>query len=1027
VDQPPGPPSWLPRYAVSMHLDTAGHTVRVHMQATWTNRHQRPASEIVFNAHSHYQVPSNKIGFLAKMLEILRMAPSEALDTGESPLHIDQITLNGTPCKYGYEGDTDTSLVVKLPGKGIVAQGQSITLDLAFTFHLPQKQGRWGQWQGVTFLSNWLPVFAVYDEEGWHPTPFVPWHQPFYNEAGWYSVRAVLPCDQKVASTGTIVAEKDLGNGWKQVDVAPCCVRDYAFLCSARYQEYTGMAGPVRVHCFAFPEHEHYARAMIETACAAIPVYSRWFGPYPYPDFTLVESYFGWNGNECSTLVMIDERVFGMPHVGGGYVEYLIAHETCHQWFYNVIGTNGYCETWMDEAHATYYAHRFLDEKCGKNNVLLRYPSGLEWLPNISRDTYRNYSLYGSIGRGEACPILQDMPKFGHLVNLFSMCYDKGSRIVGMIEDRLGPAAYLDFMRLIYRRYQFRILLVKDFQRELEAYTGRSWEEFFQRWLYGKGFSDWSVEKVTVEDDPTAVGWAESSRPTAVANPVGLEDSAHPTRDCPHCTRNRHRPCKVTVLLHQKADYNEDTVLGICLDDGLEHPKCNVEGCPYQVRIPILPAAGLVELPDPPTRIETLPENRVRVDIELPCRPTQITVDPDQILPDLDPSNNYWKPPIRWRIAPLYTFLEETDLTNAYDRWNVLAGPWIFGTAYNDPWYTRSTMIGARAGVYRTQEFNGGVYAAYRTDFRDIVAGADALLDHWPWHKTQIGFNAEERLTTFFKNSEQNAARASIFGRYVIDYGDSLYLPPMHYVEAFSAYQQNFLPEPRQTIPGGERFDQTATAGLHYHINYLTPYWDPEGGFQFDAAWASGLADLHTNQGLHQFTGQFSYVKSMPDLDGWLDEHSPLGSVLKPPLHWLSDTRLAFRLYGAVGLPNNAEYFPLGGSTLLRGFDIAQRQGSMVWIGSVEWRVPLAKQLVWDAIDHAIGVRNIYAAAFYDVGDAYLRNEEIGSIAHSVGCGLRLDVAWFSFIERTTIRFDVAKTVNASTPVQFLFGVQHPF
>src|SRR5262249_21391152 len=156
--------------------------------------------------------------------------------------------------EYGYEGNTDTSLVIKLPGKGFVAQGQSITLDLAFTFHLPQKQGRWGQWEGVTFLSNWLPVFAVYDEEGWHPTPFVPWHQPFFNEAGWYSVRAVLPCDQKVACTGTVVSEKELGNGWKQIDVAPCCVRDYAFLCSARFQEYTGMAGPVRVHCLAFPE-----------------------------------------------------------------------------------------------------------------------------------------------------------------------------------------------------------------------------------------------------------------------------------------------------------------------------------------------------------------------------------------------------------------------------------------------------------------------------------------------------------------------------------------------------------------------------------------------------------------------------------------------------------------------------------------------------------------------------------------------------------------------------------------------------
>ena len=32
------------------------------------------------------------------------------------------------------------------------------------------------------------------------------------------------------------------------------------------------------------------------------------FGAYPYPHFTIAESYFGWNGNECAGLVMIDER-----------------------------------------------------------------------------------------------------------------------------------------------------------------------------------------------------------------------------------------------------------------------------------------------------------------------------------------------------------------------------------------------------------------------------------------------------------------------------------------------------------------------------------------------------------------------------------------------------------------------------------------------------------------------------------------------------------------------------------------------
>src|SRR6185503_20478133 len=142
-----------------------------------------------------------------------------------------------------------------------------------------------------------------------------------------------------------------------------------------------------------FPEHEFYARHMVRISAEALDAYSKWFGPYPWPVFSIAESYFGWNGNECSTLVMIDERVFTVPHVAVSFVDYLVSHEIAHQWWYNLVGTNGYCETWMDESMATHFAHRLMTIKHGKNNELLKFPRGLEWLPNIHRQDYRFYGL----------------------------------------------------------------------------------------------------------------------------------------------------------------------------------------------------------------------------------------------------------------------------------------------------------------------------------------------------------------------------------------------------------------------------------------------------------------------------------------------------------------------------------------------------------------------------------------------------------------------------------------------------------
>ena len=78
-----------------------------------------------------------------------------------------------------------------------------------------------------------------------------------------------------------------------------------------------------------------------------------------------------------------------------------------------------------------------------------------------------------------------------------AMTYDRGAKILGIIESQIGEQDFLDFMKLVYCKYQFRILRVADFQRELEAYTGRPWGEFFQTWLYSVGAADWAVEDVT--------------------------------------------------------------------------------------------------------------------------------------------------------------------------------------------------------------------------------------------------------------------------------------------------------------------------------------------------------------------------------------------------------------------------------------------------------------------------------------------------------------------------------------------------
>ena len=41
-------------------------------------------------------------------------------------------------------------------------------------------------------------------------------------------------------------------------------------------------------------------------------------------------------------------------------------------------------------------AHRLLNQCKGRNNTLLKDPSGLEWLPNIHREDYRSAGMYST-------------------------------------------------------------------------------------------------------------------------------------------------------------------------------------------------------------------------------------------------------------------------------------------------------------------------------------------------------------------------------------------------------------------------------------------------------------------------------------------------------------------------------------------------------------------------------------------------------------------------------------------------------
>jgi len=365
-------------------------------------------------------------------------------------------------------------------------------------------------------------------------------------------------------------------------------------------------------------------------------------------------------------------------------------------------------------------------------------------------------------------------------------------------------------------------------------------------------------------------------------------------------------------------------------------------------------------------------------------------------------------PSAHLRFTPLQTTLDETPLTTDYSAWNFTAGPWVWGPSYLDPWYTRSTMAGVRVGAYLPQNIEAGIYSAFRSDFNDLVVGVDAT---WFGDHSEIGFNWERRIAGPWGGLSGDSGPERVGGYYrdIIKPTSSMYLEPVMYQDAFVAYQDNFLPFPRQAY--GERYNNMTLAGYHYQWNMYTPYWDPETGFFLDLVGAVGGANFSNGtQGIGQGRFELAGVQSLPE---WM---GPLES-------W----RVAGRILAEGAWPNYGQFYSLGSDTLYRGFDLAQRQGNALWVTNLEMRIPLLRNIECDTLDHVVGVRNVWMNTFCDIGEVYADNRSVDGVAYALGAGLRIDIALFSFIERATLRFDVAKTINAATPFQFWFGISQAF
>src|SRR5262249_29400866 len=161
----------------------------------------------------------------------------------------------------GDGADDETAMAVPLPQP--VPPGGSVTIDLAWTAHVPRTFSRTGAIGNFFFVAQWFPKLGVREGGGWNCHQFHLGTE-FFSDFGVYDVSLTVPRNWMVGATGIQRERRDNADGTTTHRYGQDDVHDFVWTTSPDYVERTARfehptLPPVDMRLLLQPEHAEQA------------------------------------------------------------------------------------------------------------------------------------------------------------------------------------------------------------------------------------------------------------------------------------------------------------------------------------------------------------------------------------------------------------------------------------------------------------------------------------------------------------------------------------------------------------------------------------------------------------------------------------------------------------------------------------------------------------------------------------------------------------------------------------------------
>ena len=421
------------------------------------------------------------------------------------------LKMNGVSQPFKYD---ETILEVTLTQP--IAAKAKVVFEMEFEAQIPiqiRRTGRDNPTTGVRYsMSQWYPKICEYDNEGWHPTPYVA--REFYGVWGDFDVTIAIDKSYKLGGTGVLVNDKEIGWGYDEPGSAlkptEKAKRSWHFV-GNNVHDFVWAADPDYIHLVRkmpnggpiFHVIYNYKNndlkndtawnTVADAAVFTLPFIESKFGKYPYPQYSFIQGGDGGMEYPMATLLI-------GPSLG------TVFHELMHTWYQMILGTNESINAWMDEGFAdfssahvsAFYRDNFTKIKYKNNPAYIKtLDSVASILPLVVSGSYRSYYYLAKSDYQE--PLTTHADHFETNLGYSISSYSKGAVFMEQLGYVVGAEMRDKILMEYYNQWRFKHPNSNDLIKLAEDMSGVKLDWYKEYWCNTTKTIDYGIDSLWEE------------------------------------------------------------------------------------------------------------------------------------------------------------------------------------------------------------------------------------------------------------------------------------------------------------------------------------------------------------------------------------------------------------------------------------------------------------------------------------------------------------------------------------------------